>query len=74
MPEVGVVLDLASAPARADVCIVHNDWPQWRRLTASDFSRMRRKIVVGDRRILRAEAMQGVEQGARHACRLANQE
>jgi len=43
------------------VCIVHNDWPQWRDLTAADFAGMRRKVVVDGRRILRREGMQGVE-------------
>jgi len=40
---------------------VHNDWPQWRDLTAADFAGMRRKVVVDGRRILRREGMQGVE-------------
>ena len=53
--------DAKSALARADVCIVHNDWPQWRDLTAADFAGMRRKVVVDGRRILRREAMEGVE-------------
>src|SRR3990170_2219234 len=33
---------LNSALAHADVCVVHNDWPQWRELTAADYSGMRR--------------------------------
>ena len=41
--------------------IVHNDGPQWRELTAADFSVMRRKVVVDGRRILRQSAMKGVE-------------
>jgi len=40
---------------------VHNDWPQWRDWTAADFSGMRGKVVVDGRRILRREAMDGVE-------------
>ncbi len=61
VPEVEVARDAKSALAQADVCIVHNDWPQWRELTAADFSGMRRKIVVDGRRILRRDAMRGVE-------------
>ena len=53
--------DVRSALAHADVCIVHNDWPQWRDLTASDFAGMRRKVVVDGRRILRREGRKGVE-------------
>ncbi len=40
---------------------VHNDWPQWRKLTAAEFAGMRRKVVVDGRRILRGEAMQGIQ-------------
>ncbi len=61
VPEVEVAKDVSSVLAHADVCIVHNDWPAWRRLTAADFSGMRRKVVVDGRRILRREAMAGVE-------------
>jgi UDPglucose 6-dehydrogenase len=59
VPKVEVALDVKSALAHADVCIVHNDWPQWRDLHASDFAGMRQKIVVDGRRILRREAMEG---------------
>ncbi len=41
--------------------IVHSDRPQWHDLTAADFAGMRRKVVVDGRRILRREAMNGVE-------------
>ena len=47
-------------PGNADVCIVHNDWPEWRDLTAPDFSGMRGKVVVDGRRILRRQAVKGV--------------
>jgi len=59
VPKVEVASDVKSALAHADVCIVHNDWPQWRDLHASDFAGMRQKIVVDGRRILRREAMEG---------------
>jgi UDPglucose 6-dehydrogenase len=61
LPRVEIARDVKSALAQTDVCIVHNDWPQWRDLNAADFSGMRRKVVVDGRRILRREAMQGVE-------------
>ena len=61
VPKAELAQDLKSALAHADVCIVHNDWPQWRDLTAADFSGMRRKVVVDGRRILDREAMKGVE-------------
>ncbi len=61
MPEVGVAPDLGSSPTRADMCIVHNDGPQWRDLTAADFAGMRRKVVIDGHRIQGREAMQGVE-------------
>jgi len=51
---------MASAFAQADVCIVHNDGPWWQVLTAGDCAGMRRKVVDGQR-ILRREAMKGVE-------------
>ena len=60
VPAVEIAPDLASALARADVCIVHNDWPQWRALKASHFSGMRGDVVVDGRRILRRGAMKGV--------------
>ncbi|HEY7587757.1 MAG TPA: UDP-glucose/GDP-mannose dehydrogenase family protein [Thermoplasmata archaeon] len=59
VPKVEIASDVKSALAHADVCIVHNDWPQWRDLKASDFAGMRQKIVVDGRRILRREAMEG---------------
>ena len=48
---------MESALARADVCIVHSDRPEWRDLTAADlaavdFSGMRRKVVIDGRRIV----------------------
>ena len=43
------------------MCIVHNDWPQWGNLTAKDFAGMRRNVVIDGRRMLRREAMEGVE-------------
>ena len=48
-------------PPRMSICVVHNDGPAGRELTAADFSGMRRKVVVDGRRILRREAMDGVE-------------
>lgn len=53
--------DVATAFAHADVCIVNDDWPQWRTLTAKDLAGMRRKFVVAGRRILRGEVMQGIQ-------------
>ncbi len=61
VPDVEIAPDAASALAQADVCIVHNDWPAWRRLKAKDFAGMRRKVVIDGRRILDRKAMQGVE-------------
>jgi UDPglucose 6-dehydrogenase len=61
VPRVGIARDAKSALADADVCIVHNDWPQWRELTAQDFAGMRRKVVVDGRRILNLAALSGVE-------------
>ena len=61
VPDVEIAPDVANALAHADVCIVHNDWPQWRKLKAKDFAGMRRKLVVDGRRILDRKAMQGVE-------------
>lgn len=59
--EVEVAPDVVSALAQADVCIIHNDWPQWRALKAKDFAGMRRKVVVDGRRILDRKAMKSVE-------------
>jgi len=64
VPKVEIAKGLGSALARADAWIVHNDWPEWRDLTAADFSRMRRNVVVDGRRIQGREAMEGVERGA----------
>ncbi len=58
---VEAVFFLKSALAHADVCIVHNDWPRWRDLTAADFAGMRRSVVVDGRRISQRGALQGVE-------------
>jgi len=52
---------LPGALAHADVWFVHNDWAQWRELTAADFAGMRRKVVVDGRRILERAALKGVE-------------
>lgn len=52
-------------PHHADVWFVHNDGPEWRHLTAEDFLRMRRKVVIDGRRVLRREAMEGVDVRAR---------
>jgi len=61
VPEVKIAPDVQSALANADVCIVHNDWPQWRELTGADFSGMNEKVVVDGRRILNRGAMKGVQ-------------
>jgi UDP-glucose 6-dehydrogenase len=53
--------EVNSALAHADVCIVHNDWPHGRDLTAADFEAMRRKVLVDGRQILHREAVQGIE-------------
>ncbi len=60
VPAVEIAGDAKSALAHADVCIVHNDWPQWRDLRPTDFSPMDGKVVVDGRRILNREAMKGV--------------
>ena len=60
VPAAETAPDVKSALARADVCIVHNDWPHWRGLKAADFSGMKRKVVVDGRRILNRSAMKGV--------------
>ena len=61
VPKAQIAKDLKSALAHADVCIVHNDWPQWGNLTAKDFAPMRRKVVIDGRRILERAALKGVE-------------
>ncbi len=61
VPGAEVANDVAGALAQADVCIVHNDWPQWRKLKAKDFAGMRRKVVIDGRRILDRAAMKGIE-------------
>ena len=61
VPGVEIAPTVASALAHADVCIVHNDWPEWRALKAKDFIGMRRKVVVDGRRILNRKALAGVE-------------
>jgi UDPglucose 6-dehydrogenase len=61
VPRVRIARDAKSALAEADVCIVHNDWPQWREMTAQDFAGMRQKVVVDGRRILNRAALSGVE-------------
>ncbi len=61
VPKAEIAKDLTSALAHADVCIVHNDWPQWANLTAGDFAGMRRKVVVDGRRILNREALESVD-------------
>ncbi|MEK6987930.1 MAG: hypothetical protein AABX97_07535 [Candidatus Thermoplasmatota archaeon] len=48
-------------PHHADVWFVHNDWPRWCDLTAADLAGTRRKVVVDGRRILKREAIVGVE-------------
>jgi len=50
-----------NALAQADVWFVHNDWPEWRELTAADFSGMRQKVVADGRHVLRRVAMEGVD-------------
>lgn len=61
VPDVEVASDVASALAQADVCIVHNDWPRWGKLTSKDFAGMRRKLVIDGRRILDRAALKGIE-------------
>jgi len=60
VPRVEVANDLSTALEAADLCIVHNDWPQWRELKGADFQGMRRKIVIDGRRILNRQALNGV--------------
>ena len=52
---------MESALARADVCIVRSHRPPRRELTAADFRRMRRKVVIDGRRMLERGALKGVE-------------
>ncbi len=47
---------MESAIADADMCLVRNDWPLWRDLTAATFSGMRRNVVDG-RRILKGRGI-----------------
>ena len=61
VPQVEIARDVKSALRQADVCIVHNDWPEWRRLTSKDFAGMRQKVVVDGRRILNRKALRGVQ-------------
>jgi UDPglucose 6-dehydrogenase len=60
VPKVEIAKDLASALAHADVCIVHNDWPQWRDLTAADFAKTNWRAVIDGRRILDRQALTGI--------------
>ncbi len=60
VPRVEIAQDLASALDGADVCIIQNDWPQWRELRAVDFMGMRRGIVIDGRRIVNRETMGAV--------------
>ncbi len=60
VPRVEIAHDTPSALEGADLCIVHNDWPQWRELKGADFQGMRRKIVIDGRRILNRQALNGV--------------
>ena len=58
VPAMEIARDLGSALAHADVCIVHNDWPQWKKLRAKDFVGMRRRVVIDGRRILNRAALE----------------
>jgi UDPglucose 6-dehydrogenase len=60
VPNVEIAKNLAGALASSEVCIVHNDWPQWRALTAADFSSMKTQVVIDARRILDRQALEGV--------------
>ena len=60
VPRVEIAHDLSAALEAADLCIVHNDWPQWRELVGADFQGMRRKFVIDGRRILNRKALDGV--------------
>ncbi len=60
VPGIETAGNIRSAVLHADACIVHNDWPQWRELTAADFQGMRRKIVIDGRRILNRRGFEGV--------------
>ncbi len=61
VPKAEIAPDVPSALAGADVCIVHNDWSQWRKLRARDFAGMRGKVVIDGRRILDRKALAGVQ-------------
>lgn len=61
VPSVIIAPDVESALVDADVCIVHNDWPEWRAMKAEAFRGMRRRVVVDARRILNRSVMKGVE-------------
>jgi UDPglucose 6-dehydrogenase len=60
VPNVEIAKNLAGALASSEVCIVHNDWPQWRALTAADFGSMKTQVVIDARRILDRQALEGV--------------
>lgn len=62
---VEIASDSASAFALFDVWFVHNDSPEWCDLTAADFSRMRRKVVVDGRRNLHGDV--NLDRGAERA-------
>ena len=62
--EADVAPDVASALARADGCIAHNDWPEWRRPRSEGFPSMRRKLIIDGRRILDREALEDVDLGS----------
>ncbi len=49
------------ALALVTIRAVYNDSPRWRDLASADFLGMHGKVVVDGRRILRREAMDGVE-------------
>lgn len=61
VPQVQVASSVERALVDADVCIVHNDWPQWKALRSRDFAGMRQKVVIDGRRILNREALLDVE-------------
>jgi UDP-glucose 6-dehydrogenase len=61
VPNAMIAPKVNSALAHADVCIVHNDWPQRRDPTRADFDTIRRKVVVDQPRILHREAVPGIE-------------
>ncbi len=61
VPKVEIAPDVKSALAGADVCVVHNDWPEWHSLTSKDFDRMHGGAVVDGRRILDRERLRQVQ-------------